>query len=70
MPSIMGRSPRMETIITTIARFPLYPNTVFVLLINLSRLREAAILLEILDAWPPVPFRFYHYYICPLYHRQ
>jgi hypothetical protein len=27
MPSIMGRSPRMETIITTIARFPLYPNT-------------------------------------------
>jgi hypothetical protein len=26
MPSIMGRSPRMETIITTIARFPLYPN--------------------------------------------
>jgi hypothetical protein len=27
MPSIMGRSPRMETVITTIARFPLYPNT-------------------------------------------
>jgi hypothetical protein len=23
----MGRSPRMETIITIIARFPLYPNT-------------------------------------------
>jgi hypothetical protein len=39
-------------------------------------LREAAILprLEefdrILDAWPPVPLRLYHYYIYPPYYRQ